>query len=251
MAYVPCKDPSCVDLGLLYTRGLDTLKARGTKLARNLWAYPADPSNYRAANRNKSHSDQIVIHTAEGYTGGLDTFRDPARNASAHYAVQWDGTVAQMVPEKDIAWHAGGYIGTNDRSVGIEHVGFAYAMQPGTQTEWSKDLLLSSAKLVASSARRYGVPLDRQHIIAHDDVPGGVSLDILDLIHNNSTQCPDLLTYSPDMSDWFFCEVKGLGDRLSPAQKEYFEELSKLSDKSIRIIKFKALKTEPINQPDL
>ena len=172
MAYVPCKDPSCVDLGLLYTRGLDTLKARGTKLARNLWAYPADPSNYRAANRNKSHIDQIVIHTAEGYTGGLDTFRDPARNASAHYAVQWDGTVAQMVPEKDIAWHAGGYIGTNDRSVGIEHVGFAYAMQPGTQTEWSKDLLLSSAKLVASIARRYGVPLDRQHIIAHDDVPG-------------------------------------------------------------------------------
>jgi hypothetical protein len=45
------------------------------------------------------------------------------------------------------------------------------------------------------------------------------------------------------MSDWFFCEVKGLGDRLSPAQKEYFEELSKLSGKSIRIIKFNALKT--------
>ena len=70
-----------------------------------------------------------------------------------------------------------------------------------------------------------------------------VSPNILDLIHNNSTQCPDLLTYSPDMSDWFSCEVKGLGDRLSSGQKEYFEELSKLSGKSIRIIKFKALKT--------
>jgi hypothetical protein len=31
-------------------------------------------------------------------------------------------------------------------------------------------------------------------------------------------QCPDLLTYSPDYSDWFFCEVKGPGDRLQKSQ---------------------------------
>ncbi len=68
-----------------------------------------------------------------------------------------------------------------------------------------------------------------------------VSTNVLNLIDNSATQCPDLFVCARDMSDWFFCEVKGPGDRLRPVQKEYFEELSKLSGKSICTIRFKTL----------
>jgi hypothetical protein len=53
------------------------------------------------------------------------------------------------------------------------------------------------------------------------------------------TQCPDLLAYSPDYADWFFCEVKGPGDRLSGRQRLYFEELARVSAKPIRLLRFK------------
>ncbi len=71
-----------------------------------------------------------------------------------------------------------------------------------------------------------------------------VSPDVYELITNHkenygNTQCPDLLVYSPDYYDWFFCEVKGPKDRISPSQKIFFDELSRVSGKEIGIIKFK------------
>lgn len=53
-----------------------------------------------------------------------------------------------------------------------------------------------------------------------------------------ATQCPDLLAYSPDYTDWFFCEVKGPGDRLGERQRLYFEELALVSQKPIRVLRF-------------
>ena len=51
-------------------------------------------------------------------------------------------------------------------------------------------------------------------------------------------QCPDLLVYDPDYSDWFFCEVKGPNDRLRDSQLEFFTELCKRTSKPIKIIEF-------------
>ena len=48
-------------------------------------------------------------------------------------------------------------------------------------------------------------------------------------------QCPDLLAYRPDMSDWFFCEVKGPSDSLSEGQARFFDALSQLSGKPVRL----------------
>ncbi|MGO9315801.1 MAG: VRR-NUC domain-containing protein [Syntrophobacteraceae bacterium] len=39
-------------------------------------------------------------------------------------------------------------------------------------------------------------------------------------------QAPDLLVYAPDLSEFYFCEVKGPTDRLRPAQIEYFNAMS-------------------------
>jgi hypothetical protein len=54
---------------------------------------------------------------------------------------------------------------------------------------------------------------------------------------NTRTQCPDLFCYSKDKTDWFFCEVKGKGDRLQKEQSRYFETIELLKGKEIYIIR--------------
>jgi hypothetical protein len=73
-----------------------------------------------------------------------------------------------------------------------------------------------------------------------------VTAPVYNLISNHSerfgnVQCPDLFVYSPDHSEWFFCEVKGPHDKVRSSQRIFFEELSKLSNKEIRLVKFKEI----------
>ena len=44
-------------------------------------------------------------------------------------------------------------------------------------------------------------------------------------------------TTNKDKTDWFFCEVKGEGDRLKQEQANYFESIELLSGKEIFVIK--------------
>jgi len=52
-------------------------------------------------------------------------------------------------------------------------------------------------------------------------------------------QCPDLLVYLPDYSDWFFCEVKGPRDKLREDQVNLFNALAEISGKDIRLVEFR------------
>ena len=78
-----------------------------------------------------------------------------------------DGAVTQMVPTKDLSFQAGNY-STNTHSIGVEHEGYAAAGGTWyTQTQYE-----TGAELVTYLAQRFGIPLDRQHIIGHGNVPG-------------------------------------------------------------------------------
>ena len=59
-----------------------------------------------------------------------------------------------------------------------------------------------------------------------------------DRTEHGRAQGPDLLVYARDFSDWFFCEVKGPGDRLHPEQKRKFEALAAASGKPVRLLRF-------------
>ena len=48
--------------------------------------------------------------------------------------------------------------------------------------------------------------------------------------------CPDLLVYRPDLSDWFFCEVKGPKDRVQKNQAAWFNELQAKTGKNVYLI---------------
>jgi len=128
---------------------------------------PASPQNYEVAERPDSSPIQyIVIHTIEGsYDSGIARFKNPASQVSAHYVISRTGQTTQMVHDQDIAWHAGNpqY---NAQAIGIEHE--AYVKQPGSFTD---AMYRASAALTRYLCLEYGIPMDRQHIIGHNEVP--------------------------------------------------------------------------------
>jgi N-acetyl-anhydromuramyl-L-alanine amidase AmpD len=84
-----------------------------------------------------------------------------------------DGHIAQHVKAKDVAWHAGNWY-VNAKSIGLEHEGFLAA----PDAWYTEAMYRSSARLVTYLAKKYGIPLDRQHILGHDTVPGPTSANI-------------------------------------------------------------------------
>jgi hypothetical protein len=111
----------------------------------------------------------IIIHDAEGsYDGTISTFQNPASYVSANYVVRSsDGAVTEMVRPNDVSWGAGDWY-VNMHAINIENEGFATQGSTWyTQAEYSSD-----AALVQYLAAKYGIPLDRQHILGHEDVPG-------------------------------------------------------------------------------
>jgi len=74
------------------------------------------------------YPDTIVIHyTAGPYQSSLNTLVNPKVKASAHVLIDRDGSITQLIPFNEIAWHAGessygGRSGYNKYSIGIEIV---------------------------------------------------------------------------------------------------------------------------------
>ena len=128
---------------------------------------PAATTNYSVASRPQGYPvDMIVIHDIEGSTASAITaFQDPARHGSAHYVISYQGKVYQMVLESNIAWHAGNW-DYNTRSIGIEHEGYAWTPGLYRLAEYR-----ASAHVAASICSRWGVQLDRSHVIGHNQVP--------------------------------------------------------------------------------
>jgi hypothetical protein len=127
----------------------------------------ANPKNFSAARRAKDYPVRyIVIHTIQGsYTSAINWFQNPKARVSAHYVVRSrDGNIAQVVLQKDIAWHAGNRK-YNQQGIGIEHEGFV------DDKSWYTDAMYkSSAALTRSLCMKYKIPMDRAHIIGHYEV---------------------------------------------------------------------------------
>ena len=128
----------------------------------------ASAANWRRADRPDDYAiDRVVVHVTQGgYASAVRAFQDPGHGAAAHYVVRRDGRVTQMIRELDVAFHAGNR-SYNERSVGIEHEGFVD--RPSSFTDAMYE---ASARLTAGICGRYGIPVDREHIVGHVEVPG-------------------------------------------------------------------------------
>jgi hypothetical protein len=78
-------------------------------------------------------------------------WQNPGRQASAHYLVDRDGTITQMVREANVAFHV---VGQNQDSIGIEHADIC-----NKPDAFATELYERSAALVRDIARRNGFAL--------------------------------------------------------------------------------------------
>jgi N-acetylmuramoyl-L-alanine amidase len=116
--------------------------------------------------------DTLILH----YTGmssaaaALDRLCDSAAAVSAHYLIDEDGSVVQLVPEERRAWHAGasawaGRQHLNDGSIGIELVnpGHEWGYRPFTEAQYA-----ACTALCRAIVGRWPIPPER--VLAHSDV---------------------------------------------------------------------------------
>lgn len=128
---------------------------------------PEDYGNFSLARRGTEDVHSILIHdTEEDYEGTLKIFQDPASYASAHYVIREDGHITQMVRGQDMAWHAGNWT-FNQSSIGIELIGVAEEPKHFTEAQYA-----ATGALVRHLAQHWDIPLDRDHVLAHQDIPG-------------------------------------------------------------------------------
>ena len=117
--------------------------------------------------------DMIVLH----YTGCPSAeaaelwMCSPESQVSAHYLVEEDGTIVQLVAEAARAWHAGvahwaGEDDVNSRSIGIEIQNAGHAC--GAPPPYPEAQVAAVAALVADIARRHGIVPER--VVGHSDV---------------------------------------------------------------------------------
>jgi N-acetyl-anhydromuramyl-L-alanine amidase AmpD len=124
--------------------------------------------------RGEYKPEAIVIHIMEGTLAGTDSWFTNSTGQSAHYGIGKQGQIHQYVDEKNAAWHAGiiasptwellkPATNPNLYTIGIEHEGKSTDV-------WTNDMLKASAELVRAICVRWGIPIDRQHIIGHYEI---------------------------------------------------------------------------------
>ncbi|GAA1605539.1 N-acetylmuramoyl-L-alanine amidase [Kribbella sancticallisti] len=130
---------------------------------------PGDYGNHDLADRPKTGKiDYIIVHDTEGgWQGTLNLVQDPTYVSWQYTMRSSDGYTWQHVKSDDVAWHAGNWY-VNMHSIGIEHEGIAAQ----GATWYTEALYRNSARLVRYLAAKNNIPLDRAHIIGHDQIPG-------------------------------------------------------------------------------
>lgn len=164
--------------------------------------------------------DKVIIHHNAGnlsIRGCYDVWQ--TREASAHYQVQSDGRIGQLVWDSDTAWHAGNW-NANTTSIGIEHADIS-------SSPWkvSDACLANGAHLVAAICRYYnlGRPAWGTNVFGHKDF--------------SSTECPASLAGSQHAAymvraQYWYDHITGI--KPAPAKQKPAVVLDALADAVIR-----------------
>jgi N-acetylmuramoyl-L-alanine amidase len=128
------------------------------------------PSPNRRARKAPSIT-AIVIHDTGSHSAesAISWLCNTASGVSAHYVIDRDGTIYNVVPDAECAWHAGaselfGVSNVNEFSIGIEVVDAddrAADPYPTVQLD-------AVVALTSDLVRRYQITLN--HIVGHADV---------------------------------------------------------------------------------
>lgn len=107
----------------------------------------------------------VVLHITGGSTmeGAFQTFAksEKPKRVSAHFIIDRDGTIYQLLSISETAWHASS---ANAHSVGVEHVAVPGKLM-ATEEQYA-----ASALLVKWLCGQLGIPIDRNHVRDHNSV---------------------------------------------------------------------------------
>ena len=149
----------------------------------------------------RSYTDMIVIH----HTGSPDMDASAEQihgwhlnngwsGIGYHYVIRKDGTIERGRPEWAIGSHA---YGENSHTIGIHLSGDFEQAYP------TEDQLDRCGALIADICDRYGIPIDRNHVVGHGELM--------------STDCPgtNLQTYLDDgtiigKAIWYYNKENGI-----------------------------------------
>jgi N-acetylmuramoyl-L-alanine amidase len=116
--------------------------------------------------------DMLILHYTDTASAedALSILTDPAKEVSAHYLIDEDGTVYRLVGEEARAWHAGlsywrGDRDVNSRSIGIElqNPGERFGYRPFPETQMN-----ALVTLVQGILSRWRIPA--RNIVGHSDI---------------------------------------------------------------------------------
>ncbi len=119
----------------------------------------------------------IVLHYTDFLTAkkSLTCLTVPSSNVSAHYLIDDDGTIYQLVADEKRAWHAGishwnGRDNVNNNSIGIElqNGGMTYKKQFGDWPPYPDVQIQALAELVHDLQKKHSIPTE--HIVGHNDI---------------------------------------------------------------------------------
>lgn len=106
----------------------------------------------------------VVLHITAGSTmeGAFNTFQGSIapHRVSAHFIIDRDGTVYQLLSISETAWHASA---VNGHSIGIENVAVPGKLM-ATEAQYA-----ASAALVRWLCEQMKVPADRTHVRSHNE----------------------------------------------------------------------------------
>jgi len=122
--------------------------------------------------RGLSRPDSLVLHYTGMPTGeaALKTLTDAASEVSAHYLIWEDGSIDQLVAERDRAWHAGrsswkGETDLNSASIGIEIVNPGH---DGGSPPFPDPQIEATIALTRDICARWAITPER--VLAHSDI---------------------------------------------------------------------------------
>lgn len=160
---------------------------------------PSSPSNFTVGRQGNTISEIIIHHAASTSFDSIgQTFSNPGRGASAHYAVGRNNNVDVMVGEQNIAWHCANWY-HNSRSIGIENVNSSGAPNWEVAPETKNTLVELCADIVRRNPG-IGKLVPGQNLFGHKQVADA----------NRPTACPvTLIAYLQELADRVNALVSG------------------------------------------
>lgn len=160
----------------------------------------ADENLILSKNFTQGRSGQSIQYVVIHHNAGDLSIRDcynvwQSRPASAHYQVDRNGRIGQLVWDSDTAWHAGNWT-ANCQSIGIEHANQGDSMTDAT--------IENGAHLVASICKYYGLgrPTWCVNVFPHS--------------HFSATACPGCLRQGTDFHNRYMELAQKFYDGVAP-----------------------------------